>query len=51
MCENHEHPHTPLENLRQPMPLLTKARLVLTNNLLKIKNRSSCCGNLGQPGC
>ena len=31
--------------------LATKLRLLVTNNLTKLRTRSSCCGNLGQPGC
>jgi hypothetical protein len=40
-----------LQNLRQPMPLGRKIRLVLRNTWLKIRNRSDCCGNYGEPGC
>jgi hypothetical protein len=32
-------------------PFLVKLKLLLRNNWIKIKNRSSCCGNLGEPGC
>jgi hypothetical protein len=32
-------------------PFFTKLRLLIRNNWIKIKNRSSCCGNLGEPGC
>jgi len=32
-------------------PLATKLRLLVTNNLTKLRTRSSCCGNHGQPGC
>ena len=32
-------------------PLGEKLRLAFANNLKKIKTRSNCCGNLGQPGC
>jgi hypothetical protein len=32
-------------------PLPTKLRLALANNLTKIRSRSNCCGNRGQPGC
>jgi hypothetical protein len=31
--------------------LLTKVRLVIANNLIKVRTHSSCCGNHGQPGC
>jgi len=36
---------------RSDLPLLEKLRLVAKNNAIKIKNRSSCCGNPGEPGC
>jgi hypothetical protein len=40
------------ENFRNyDAPFATKVRLVLANNLKKARTRSSCCGNLGQPGC
>jgi hypothetical protein len=32
-------------------PFATKVRLALANNLRKVSTGSSCCGNLGQPGC
>ena len=32
-------------------PLATKLRMVVTNNMIKLRNRSDCCGNHGQPGC
>jgi hypothetical protein len=51
MCDHEEQAFSPLSNLRQPMPLGRKLRLILSNNLIKIKNRQSCCGNYGQPGC
>jgi len=28
-----------------------KLRLAAANNYLKLRNRSSCCGNHGEPGC
>ena len=41
-----------IENFRDyDAPLLTKAKLVVTNNVKKVRTRSSCCGNHGQPGC
>ena len=30
---------------------LTKLRLYARNNWIKIRTRSSCCGNHGEPGC
>ncbi len=32
-------------------PVPTKLRLVVTNNLIKLRTRQGCCGNHGQPGC
>ena len=32
-------------------PLPTKARLALANSWRKVRTRSGCCGNHGQPGC
>jgi len=32
-------------------PLPTKLRLALSNTLIKVRTRSSCCGHLGEPGC
>jgi len=32
-------------------PFATKVRLALANSWRKMRTGSSCCGNLGQPGC
>jgi hypothetical protein len=32
-------------------PLPTKVRLALANSWRKVRTRSGCCGNNGQPGC
>jgi hypothetical protein len=32
-------------------PLGTKLRMLVSNNLTKVRTRSNCCGNPGQPGC
>ena len=40
-----------MANLRSPMPLGKKLRLLLVNNLIKLKTRRGCCGNYSQPGC
>ncbi|MCK9519477.1 MAG: hypothetical protein M0R74_10720 [Dehalococcoidia bacterium] len=29
----------------------TKLRLLLRNNWTKVRTRSDCCGNFGEPGC
>jgi hypothetical protein len=38
-------------NLAAPMPLRQKLKSLLANNWTKIRTRSNCCGNHGQPGC
>jgi len=40
-----------LANLRKPVPLSEKLRLVAVNTMRKLFLRQSCCGNHGQPGC
>jgi hypothetical protein len=32
-------------------PLATKLRLAARNTLLKLRQRSACCGHPGEPGC
>ncbi|HLH25815.1 MAG TPA: hypothetical protein VK066_25130 [Chloroflexota bacterium] len=32
-------------------PLSTKLRLALRNTAIKLRQRSSCCGHPGEPGC
>jgi hypothetical protein len=53
MCsEKHQgSPSEVLQNLRQPMPLGRKIKLVLKNTWIKISHRSDCCGHYGEPGC
>ena len=51
MGNHHHHPPSLLDNLRQRMPFWRKVWLVLSNSAIKIKNRDTCCGNYGQPGC
>lgn len=38
-------------NMRADMPLQRKLGRLLANNWTKIRIRSNCCGNYGQPGC
>ena len=38
-------------NLRVPMVLKRKLRLVLDNNWTKVRRMRGCCGDYGQPGC
>lgn len=32
-------------------PLATRLKLLFSNNLIKVRTHSMCCGNHGQPGC
>ena len=32
-------------------PFSTKVRVALANSWTKVRTRSGCCGNHGQPGC
>ena len=32
-------------------PVHQKLRLALRNTWIKLRTRSDCCGNLGEPGC
>ena len=32
-------------------PFTAKLRMVVSNNLIKLRKRQNCCGNHGQPGC
>ena len=41
-----------LANFREyDAPFATKVRMAFTNNMTKLRSRSNCCGNHGQPGC
>jgi hypothetical protein len=39
-----------LDNLRRPMPLPRKLRLIVRNLSSRFPNRA-CCGHPGEPGC
>ena len=32
-------------------PFLEKLRFALRNTWIKVRTRSDCCGNFGEPGC
>lgn len=55
MCGEHTDPNpssnAALRNLRQPMPLAKKLKLVARNTTIKITRRQHCCGHPGEPGC
>lgn len=40
-----------LHNLRVPMPLDEKLRLLRRNVWIRISKRQLCCGHPGEPGC
>ncbi len=40
-----------LTNLKQPMPLGRKLRLLARNNWIRLTTPSTCCGHPGEPGC
>ncbi len=40
-----------LTNLRQPMPLGAKLRMLLVNNWRRLRYGKDCCDHPGQPGC
>jgi hypothetical protein len=44
-------PRAFITNLRVPMPLGRKLRLLFRNNWIKIRTGSTCCGHPGEPGC
>ena len=44
-------PRAALRNLRQPMPLGRKIKLVVRNTALKFRTGTGCCGHPGEPGC
>ena len=54
MCSNSDGQPTPdafIRNLKQPMPLAEKLRLVARNTAIKFRRKQSCCGHPGEPGC
>lgn len=40
-----------IANLRAPMPLARKLKLIARNMTIKIVHVQSCCGHPGEPGC
>jgi hypothetical protein len=52
MCSNEQgRPNASLANLRKPMPLEEKLRLIRRNIGIKIVKHQTCCGHPGEPGC
>jgi hypothetical protein len=52
MCSGQQQtPSAALENLRVPMPLGRKLKLISRNVGIRIVHRQTCCGHPGEPGC
>jgi hypothetical protein len=53
MCASEERPSAAavVSNLRQPMPLGKKLRLIARNYWIRLVKRQGCCGHPGEPGC
>jgi hypothetical protein len=52
MCgENMPRPSDYMANLREPMPLGRKLRLIAHNTWRKMRGLTPCCGHHGEPGC
>jgi len=55
MCDGHDHERPSasdsVRNLLQPMPLGRKVRLLVRNQLIKLRTGATCCGHDGEPGC
>ncbi len=49
--EGRPNPRAVLRNLRQPGPLSWKVERWTANMLARVRRRSDCCGNAGEPGC
>jgi len=44
-------PSAYIRNVRAPMPLDEKLRLLSKNTWVKISRMQACCGHPGEPGC
>ena len=44
-------PRASWQNLRVPMSLRRKLRLVARNEWIKLRHAQPCCGHPGEPGC
>lgn len=52
MCSNATpSPSAAWANLRKPMPLALKLKLIARNTGIKIVKLQRCCGHPGEPGC
>ena len=51
MCDKPKLKYGFFSNLRVPMLLRRKLRMVADNTGIKIRGLKGCCGNYNQPGC
>ncbi len=51
MCDGRPSPSAYIRNLRKPMPLGKKLRLLARNTWLRARLGQTCCGHPGEPGC
>lgn len=50
MCAENQ-PSLFIVNLRKPMPLGKKLRLLKQNIWVRVSRHATCCGHPGEPGC
>jgi hypothetical protein len=54
MCDSNHNKgivRTFISNLKSPLPLKKKIKLLIKNTWTKIYTRKACCGHPGEPGC
>ena len=51
MCDKQQLSYAFFDNLRVPMLLKRKLRLIMENTLIKVRAMKGCCGNYDEPGC
>ena len=51
MCDKPKLKYGFFANLRGPIPLGRKLRMVAGNTATKVRKMQGCCGNYNQPGC
>ena len=51
MCDKPKLKYGFFANLRGPMSLGRKLRMVAGNTATKVRKMQGCCGNYDQPGC
>ena len=51
MCDKPKLKYGFFANLRGPLSLAQKLRMVAGNTTIKVRKMQGCCGNYSQPGC